>query len=462
MPMRTTSAPRPAPHGPALRAPAQAFRAPLRTAGALALALFALARPAAGQTPPDGQIVERVLAIVGDSMVLQSQVEEEIQRMRLGGIPTPPPEDPGYDAFFHDVLQSAVNRVLVLQAAARDTLIRADEVRIEQQVQARIDELIQNFGGRDPLARALQAEGLTMAEYRDVLTTSARQEQIQQMFLQSRLREARPVEVSEAEMRARFESASAQLQQRPRLVTFRQVVVAPQATEEAWEAARAEADSLLQRIRAGEEFEVLARAYSDDPGSAQLGGDLGWFRRGRMVQEFEDVAFGLSQGSVSQVVRTDFGFHIIRVDRVRPGERQGRHILVMPEKTEEDVARARALAEEVAAAARAGASMDSLYRAHSDPAAPDSLTMPVDQIGQLPPPYAVVRNASDGQILGPLEYRTADETRFAIVRVEEIREAGAYTFEDVRPQLASQLQQEKQIERIIADLRERTYIEIRG
>src|SRR5690606_17713548 len=206
-----------------------------------------------------------------------------------------------------------MNRVLILQAAAQDTLIRPDAVGIERQVSGRIDELVSSFGGRPALQQALEAEGLTLAEYRDVLTTQARQEQIQQMYLQSQLRDARPVDVSEDEMRARFENASAQLQQRPRLLTFRQVVIVPDASEEAREAARAQADTLLQRLREGEDFAALARRYSDDPGSAQLGGDLGWFRRGRMVQEFEDVAFALGEGAVSRVVESDFGFHIIRI-----------------------------------------------------------------------------------------------------------------------------------------------------
>ena len=172
------------------------------------------------------------------------------------------------------------------------------------------------------------------------------------------------------------------------------------------------------------------------------------------------MAFALGEGAISPVVESDFGFHIIRIDRTRPGERQGRHILIAPEKTQADVDRARALAEQVAERARAGAPMDSLYREHSDPVAPDSLTLAFDQIGQLPGPYSALRTASPDQVVGPLEYQTQAETRFAVLRVEEIRESGAYTFEDVRAQLASQLQQEKQIERVISALRERTHIEI--
>jgi peptidyl-prolyl cis-trans isomerase SurA len=420
------------------------------------------ASPAAAQITAEEAVVDRVMAIVGDSVVLQSQIEEEIQRMRLQQAPVPAQSDPEYGSFFRSILDSWVSRVLVLQAAAQDTLVRADEGAIEQQVSGQIDGLIDQFGGRPALTQALNAEGLTLAEYRDILSNQVRQQQVQQLFIQSRMRTARPIEISEDEIRARFEEASGTLQQRPRLLTFSQVVMVPKASETAWDDSRALAEDLLTRLREGEDFEQLARRYSEDPGTAELGGDLGWFRRGRMVQEFEEAAFSLPTGRVSGVVETEFGFHIIRVERSRPGERQARHILVTPDITEDDVARTRELAQEVSAAARSGASMDSLYIEHSDLAAPDSLTVTFDQLGELPPAYSALRTASDGEVVGPIEYPALGQPRFAVVKVDAIREAGAYTFEDVRGQIAASLQQERQLERIIEDLRERTYIEILG
>lgn len=438
----------------------------LVTAVLAALATAASSTPVEAQNVLQSEVVDRVIAVVGDSVVLQSQVQEEIQRLLLADPSVPRPGTAEYQELFGNILDASIDRMLVLQAASKDSLIQPDEASIDQQVSDRIDALATQFGGQPALQQALQREGLTLAEYRDMLRNEARQLQISQMFFQRRLADARPVEVSEQEMLARFQSASGQLQQRPRTLTFRQVVVRPAATDSAKAAARAEAESLLERVQAGEDFAELAREHSDDVGTASLGGDLGWFRRGQMVPEFENTAFALGAGRVSNIVETMFGYHIIKVERVRGrSEVQARHILVEPDAGPRSLESARELAESVAERARAGESMLDLYADHSDPLAPDSLTVPFDQLGDFPPSYAALRNAAVGDVVGPLEYQPGEgrpgDVRYAVVKVLGIREAGAYTFEDLRSNIAAQLQEEKKRERLLQDLRAKTYIDVR-
>lgn len=90
--------------------------------------------------------------------------------------------------------------------------------------------------------------------------------------------------------------------------------------EKAVEAARQKAESLLKQLKAGAKFEEMAKKHSDDPTNASKGGSLGWFQRGSMVPEFESVAFSLPKGQISDLVKTSYGFHIIRVDDKREAD----------------------------------------------------------------------------------------------------------------------------------------------
>ncbi|HIA73437.1 MAG TPA: hypothetical protein EYO20_06085 [Gemmatimonadetes bacterium] len=415
-----------------------------------------------GQVPSEEDVVDRVMAIVGDSIILRTEIQEELQRMAMSeGVPLPDP-GPELDQMMSEVLDQMINRSLVLQEAARDTLIRVNESEIEDRVVARIDDVAQQFGGQSGLQQALATDGLNLAEYRDLLRTQIRQEQTQQLFLQRTLQNAPTIELSEDDLLTAFQASRAQLQQRPKIITFTQVVLKPTPSEISQQTARSEADSLLGEIQGGSNFEELAQLHSDDIGSAELGGDLGWFRRGMMVTEFDEAAFSMRDGQVSDIVQTEFGYHIIKIERSRAGEKRGRHILVIPEMTETDIQRTRDTASVVLGRVKAGEPMEILFSQYSDEEAPDTLRVPFDQIDQLPPGYGVIATGVGNEVIGPIEYETPrGEIRLAVVKVEEVREAGAYTFEDLRGQVAAQLQEQRQYARILEELRAKTHIEIR-
>ncbi len=132
---------------------------------------------------------------------------------------------------------------------------------------------------------------------------------------------ARDVKVSEDEVQAYYdahpEEFTAPEERRARHILFQVAADADQATVEA---ARKKAEDTLAQIRAGKDFAELARAQSEDPGSAKQGGDLGFFGRGVMDPAFEQAVFELAKGDVSEPVRSSFGFHLIKLEEVRGGE----------------------------------------------------------------------------------------------------------------------------------------------
>lgn len=148
------------------------------------------------------------------------------------------------------------------------------------------------------------------------------QEQVKLDYLEIRADQfVDATEVEEDELRMRYEARIDQYRSpEERRASHILVRLEDGASDAAIRAAREKAEALLARIRSGEDFATLATSESDDTGSAASGGDLGYFSRGMMVASFEDVAFALEAGQVSELVRSPFGFHIIRLEDARGGE----------------------------------------------------------------------------------------------------------------------------------------------
>jgi peptidyl-prolyl cis-trans isomerase SurA len=217
---------------------------------------------------------------------------------------------------------------------------------------------------------------------------------------------------------------------------------------------------VLVALRGGAEFATAARRFSDDPGTKEDGGDLGWFRRGRMLREFEQVAFRLRPGQISDVVETPYGFHLIQVERIEPAELKARHILFAPAVSDSNVAAARVLADSVAKALEAGASYDSLLRRHHDPLE-QSLFDAVALTDLSPELQTALSASAPGEIVGPLELTEGERVRFAVIRFDDRKPEGEYTFDELRDRIRRELSQDSGVRRFLQDLRERVYIDVR-
>lgn len=426
-------------------------------------------QPLAAQMPEflpspglDGDLVDRVVAIVGDSAVFLSQVQEQVLRLRASGMPMP--EDPeDQRELEREVLDEIVNQMLILNAAAQDTLLTVPDGRLDQETEQAWQDAVQRFGSEATMLRALESEGLTIAEYRGELREEIRKGLLSERFVQTELSEARIIPVEETEMRAFFERERDALGNRPATITFDQVLLAPEPSDSVKAEASQRASELLSLLEEGEDFGDLARRFSDDPGSAQRGGELGWIRRGMMVQEFEDAAFGLFREEISDVVDSQFGSHILQVQRVRGPERMVRHILIATQPTSADIDAARRRAQEIRAEVEGGAPLSDFYEEGEDIGIPQPMTLTRDRLGQLPSGLAqALDRAQAGDVLGPIEVQgQPGQPAYSVVRVEEIREAGTLTYEDVRDQIRGVLQDEQLQQELLNRLRTQIYVDVR-
>jgi peptidyl-prolyl cis-trans isomerase SurA len=419
-------------------------------------ALLLVATPLHGQIPQLGnggpELVDRVVAVVGDTVLLLSDVQTEMQQFQM---PTDPREA---EMMAREILERQVAN-LVLVSAAREAGIVVPDEQVSEIVEQNLREVQRRFGSEAAFTAALAESGMTRDQYRQMLIHQERDQMLVQQYLGSQLRNrARPM-IDESDIREFFETQRGALQERPATVSFRQVVVTPRPSEEARRAALARAEEVIEEIRTGGDFAVLARRFSDDPGSREHGGDLGWFRADRMVPEFSRVAFALRPGQTSGIVETDFGFHVIRVDRVRGAERQARHILISPEMTDADIDVARERADSVARAIRDGASITTLAPRYNTP--DDQITVTRAQVDRLPPAYAeAMRAATVNEVVGPVPLQDERLTRFAVIRLTERLDAGEYTLDDVRDTIRGRLQEEVMMERLLEDLRGQVHVRI--
>jgi peptidyl-prolyl cis-trans isomerase C len=237
---------------------------------------------------------------------LQAQVDHLINQRGLnsGGITQP--------AVFKQIQQEVVDQLIVQellwQEAKRRNFIVEDEF-----VDTRLQEMKSGFDTEQAFQFKIQAGGFTEETYRDDIR---QQVSVQHMISQSI---APGISISDEEVE-NFYKANLDQMQRPVAVHARHILIKPESAEpEAQQAAKDEAGEILAEIRAGEDFVELATDRSQAP-SAPQGGDLGYFGPGQMVPPFEQAAFALKPGEISDVVRTQFGYHIIRLEDRRGGE----------------------------------------------------------------------------------------------------------------------------------------------
>lgn len=430
---------------------------------AAAAALLALGgvRPVAAQQE---EPIDRVVAVVGTSAITFTQLQEEYYS-RLQAQRQQPPTDP--EVLRRDmrmILDTLINAELLYQQAIRDTTITVTSTEVNDAVDATMRRMRQEVPSEQVFQRELRQAGfLGIDDYRRWLIDQQMRELLRNRY-ESKLRnDGTLVDVAptEREIRAYYDARRSRIAPAPAMVSLKQLMIRPGGNPAARAAARQTADSIARAIREGADFAVAARRFSDDPVSAERGGSLDWFRRGAMVREFERAAFALPVGTISDPVESPFGFHIIQVERVHPTEVKARHILIAPEVDSAGIAAAAQLADSLHALLEAGANFDSLQAIHHDPSElREGVGMVVDSLG---PEYAAaIAGVPEGgqSAVFPISIG-GSPPKFTILRVTQRIPEGPQPYELLREQIRRVLGRSLGEQKYFAELRRKTYIEVR-
>lgn len=278
--------------------------------------------------------LDKVAAVVGNGIILNSDIEREYDNYLVqGNQPNP--------AIKCQVLQQLLTQKLLAQQAVIDSVIVKDD-DVDNEIDRKMRNYIQRVGGQEKLEAFL---GKSIIQYKDEIRPDMR-EQLTAQRMQQKITEK--ISVTPQDVKNYFNAIPKDsLPSINKEVEVAQIVFNPKLSKDEKQIYREKAEGLRERVKKGEDFATLATLYSQDPGSAPAGGDLGFADRSTFVKEFAAMAFKLKAGDISPVFETDFGFHFLQVIERRGEQVHVRHILIVPEITQASLDRTKIKADSI-------------------------------------------------------------------------------------------------------------------
>ena len=307
----------------------------------IALLFLALTMMAQNRQP---QVVDKVVAVVGKNIILQSDIENQYIQYRLQGMA----EGTGKEVRAR-ILEDLLLQKLMLNQAEMDSITVTDE-QVEAQMDPRIRYFIARIGSQEKMEEQF---GKSMTEIKDEVRQAVKdqmlQEQVQAKIMQN-------VSVTPKEVKDFFNGIPQDsLPTISPTYEIVQIVKRPPVSIDEKLQVKDRLYQIRKRILDGESsFSTMAVLYSEDPGSARQGGELGFAGKGVYATEFENVAFNLRDGEISDVVETQFGFHIIQLIERKGETINCRHILLTAKVPVEALEKAQNELDSVAQLIRGG------------------------------------------------------------------------------------------------------------
>ena len=404
---------------------------------------------ASAQKYSDG-IIDKTIAVIGNEMITISQLEEEVQMMKAYGMLS---DKSGRC----EVLEQMMSSKLFLMQARVDSIAVNSDV-VESELRNRLDNVRTQLGGdegveeyfKKPLHKLRQ-------EWREAISDQTMTQQMQQEIAK-KIPELTPYDVQQYLTGV----DQADLPVVPVKYQLSQICIYPDR-EAANMAVKERLLAIRERIINGEKFSTLARLYSQDPGSARKGGELGMASKSIFWPAFSDAAMSLKPGVVSQIVETPDGFHIIEVLEKKGDMFNARHILLKPEYTSDDRDKAFHKLDSLKTELLKGEvsfelvarfySQDAVTRTNGGQMADPMTGSSYFEIDQLKPQdYAAIKDLKEGEISVPVESLDNEgrsgNTVYKIIKVDKIIPSHPASFTQDYNLLLGQAKQSKSAEAI--------------
>ena len=262
------------------------------------------------------EVLDKIVAVVGNEFITKSELQ--FQTNLYAAQRKISPNTPGLEK---QVLDNLVNEKLIYAQANLDS-ITVTEDEVNQRIDYQIQLFQQQFGSKENIEKAY---GMSIERIKRELKDNIRKQLMIQKLQQKNFGD---VDVSRREVEEFFDKFKDSLGVIPEKVDIAHIFRNPKTSSAAKAKAKAFAETILDSLKHGADFAELAKKYSEDPGSAAHGGDLGFVKKGVFYPEFEAAAFSLKPGEISDVVESPVGFHIIQLIEKRGESIHARHILI--------------------------------------------------------------------------------------------------------------------------------------
>lgn len=416
---------------------------------AVSAALAAMSLAASAQKYPDG-IIDKTIAVVGNEMIMISQLESEVQMMRVYGMMS---DKSGRC----DVLEQMMASKLFLMQARLDSLTVNMEM-VENSLRERLDYYRDFYGGEEAVEQQFGKPLYKIRqEWREALMDQNLQQEMQRNIA-GKIPELTPYDVEQYVASIDEDD----LPVVPVMYQLSQICIYPDR-EAAKLAVKEKLLAIRERIINGEKFSTLARIYSQDPGSAIRGGELGMKPKSIYWSAFSDAAMALKPGVVSQIVETPDGFHIMEVLDKKGDMINVRHILLKPEYTSDDREKGFHVLDSIKTEIANDAvtfelaarfySEDPSTRTNGGQMADPNTGSAYFEIDQLKPQdYAAIKDLKEGEISEPFESLDNEgrngNTVYKMIRLDKIIPSHPASFSTDYSLLMQAAKEKKQMEAI--------------